>query len=126
MVEALSAELQNQTYGSRILLAEKLLANREIEQERRSLPLQNLPPKDPALLLIDAGKRTQRELQNLWVANMKRRMTKLHCNCVNYLMLYFKFSGFMYVLYNVFYFKFKKSNFKMHVLTLINITFKDQ
>ena len=60
IVDTLSSEFQQQTYATRILLAGKLLENQTIDLERKGLRLQKIPPPDPALLLVDAGKRTEK------------------------------------------------------------------
>ena len=54
-IKAISTELQNQSYSSRILLAERLLADQELDKERRSLRQQFLPPGINTLRLQDAN-----------------------------------------------------------------------
>ena len=73
----MSTELQNQTYNSRILLEEKILADQEIEKERRSLRQENLPPKDSTRLPKDANEQRQRELMKLGVAEYNKKDEKV-------------------------------------------------
>ena len=54
-IKAISTELQNQSYSFRILLAERLLADQELDKERRSLRQQFLPPGINTLRLQDAN-----------------------------------------------------------------------
>ena len=54
-IKAISTELQNQSYSFRILLAERLLADQELEKERRSLQQQSLFPRINTLLPQESG-----------------------------------------------------------------------